>query len=969
MASRKATKNELAKPVRAGNRKAGVTKSGLPRAGRVAKPTKASRKTANTVGGKGLVGDEGYVPSKNTEQLKGSGPGRSSGLAEDVQTGGTLVSIADAMIDSGVVLDAIPTQRDTGVPVLAPRRARTPQQVAERERDRQVSQGRNRDAVVEGVRSGRIAVDTRSAEARQRFFTDDEDQSQEAQDVAAVTGGKLPVTQSPIRTADPSKGLVVTGRDATGKLQVSTQPRGNRLGGTRPLSRSVDKETLSNKKLAKEALAAAEQIQTIDEARQGEGSTGKGTGVEGMQKDALYTTGTAPTASDVGKPYQMIDVEGASTAAIGGAVDATTRTAQTALGRDEAFSRMSTEDRDQIDTLARGAVRGSPARTGGYIGSVVGSSEITPEFKTNVDATIAADSRTAIPEDIVDEQGYSFKDLLKDQPDLYAQLHKAVAGSVNRTSSISTGQGGRRTNTTTGVSDDDYSPILEGRDWRERLSTHLSSLPNDTKRKQLEDQLISAGVHPNSPITPQGEKETINSGSTVRDTVNANFGRMADANKAVSTAVSVMGRRRRGSTNSAPVEAITEQTGSEAARTLGINEATNRIIENEFMQPPSTKPSASALAGRRKVTDPSTGQPVSGKGVMAASQKMPLNAEGAAAPTDDQLKVMQATQPRLAAAFDRRPGMPGAMSITTSSGDVGSIPVRANDASKTDENPWGRGTQTGSVAYPKAAPIPGSLGVQFATPSGPQTGRVVPTTMPTASQIGSMTTREPSGRTPWNSLAPGSQVMVNDGSTDVTSVVRGNNQFGSILGSGGVPATPQNMRRAAARPTRQAGIAQAKVVAGANAEAIRAPIREASTAKREAEFKGVRDARTAMTNTANTDYDTVDFIKDYEALPGRSSGFGGYHSGYTADTGYKVTAPGFGGSQGAIFDSKTGRYGTDTVRVPDPRSDSGTSMDETLTGRGIPMLEGYSTNDDADLEAMAPSAYKKNTNLSSGQFK
>jgi hypothetical protein len=211
--------------------------------------------------------------------------------------------------------------------------------------------------------------------------------------------------------------------------------------------------------------------------------------------------------------------------------------------------------------------------------------------------------------------------------------------------------------------------------------------------------------------------------------------------------------------------------------------------------------------------------------------------------------------------------------------------------------------------------------------------------------------------------------MVNDGSTDVTSVVRGNNQFGSILGSGGVPATPQNMRRAAARPTRRAGIAQAKVVAGANAEAIRAPIRKASTDKREAEFKGVRDARTAMTDTANTNYDTVDFIKDYEALPGRSSGFGGYHSGYTADTGYKVTAPGFGGSQGAIFDSKTGRYGTETTLVPNPRSDSGTSMPETRTGRGIPMLEGYSTNDDADLEAMAPSAYKKNTNLSSGQFK
>ena len=808
MASRKATKAELAKSVNAGNRKSGVTQSGLPRAGRVTKPTKTARKTANTVGGKTLAGDESYVPQAAREPLlKGSGPGRSSGLSEDAEAAATVTTRADAMIDSGADFNPIPTQKDVGVSVLEPKKAVTPQQKTERKAGAKVTQGRQRKSVIEGVQSGRISTDLRSAEARQRFFTDDVDTSPAAVEAAAVTGGKLPVKQSKIRTANPPQGFAVTGRDASGKLKTGIVTRANTLGKTKPLSQSVDKETTRNKREAQTALKAGEAIQSLDEVRQGPGSTGRGAPVEGMTKDAVYTTGTAPTESDIGKPYQMTDITGGSTAAVGGKVEATTRTAQTAVGRDEALASMTTAEKDSMGKPAQQIIKGSPARTGGYIGGTVGSSEITPEFRANVAKTVAADSKTAIPEDIQDEQGYSLKSLLSDRPDIYESISQSVAKSTNRRSSLSIDPQ-RQPKDSRGSKD---APVLEGNDWQERLDSHLATV-NPTKRKDIEDQLIAAGLRPNAPISEAAEKSTKINGITVRASSNDAFGKMASANKAVATEVATSSRRRRGSTRTAPVEAITEQSGKEAARTFAIDEKTNKIIANEYMQPPSTKPSRADLQGRKVITDPATGQPVTGKGVIAASQRIPLTGEGVAQPTSAQLKIMQTTQPRLAPVFDRRPGQPGAMSITTASGDVGSVPIRANDADETEDNPWGRGTQTGSVAYPKAARMPGATSVQFQTPSGPSTRGVAPQAMPTASDIAAISTKEPGGRTPWNSLAPGTEVMVNDGSTGPTSMVR-SSQFGNIQGSGGVPATPENMRRAAARPRREAGIAAAKPIA------------------------------------------------------------------------------------------------------------------------------------------------------------
>lgn len=825
MADRKATKGELAKPIRSGNRKAGVTKSGAPRAGRVAKPTKAERRGGNVVGGATLAGDESYVkkstdkdlisstiPKENrVPQLAGSGPGRSSGLSDDAQTLGTAVTRAGAMADSGVNFDEISEIKDTGVSVLGPKKARSSKQVAESKRAAKVNQGRTRSAVIAGVQSGRIATDNRSAETRQRFFTDDEDQSQEAKDIAAVTGKKVPAIQSKIRTADPTKGFVITGRDpVTKKLISKNVPRTNSLGDTRSLDKSVDKATKRNKNQAVEALGAAESISLIDEMRQGKGSTGKGAPLPGMSKSAIQDQSTALTQSDVGKPIERVEISGGSTSAIGGKVEATVRTVQTALNRDEVLSKMSTEDKREVPKLATDAIRGAPSRSGGYIGSTVGSSEITPEFRANVEAAKAADSRTAIPEDVQDQQGYSLKDLLSDKPELYEDLMKRVAGSKNRRSELAIEPSSNRRSDKGKAN----AMSLEGNDWRERLDSHLASLPNDDARENLTKSLLAVGIRANSPISDSAEKETTINGTTVRSTVNDTFGRIASANKAISTEVAASSRRRRGSRNTNPVEAVTEQTASEAARIFAINEATDRTIAQDYMQPPSTKPSAHALAGRLKVTDPSTGQPVTGKSVMGVVGKMPLNAAGAASPTDADLKILQATQPRLAAAFDRRPGEPGAVSITTASGDVGSIPVRANDGVVSEDNPRGLGTVTGSIAYPKAAPIPGSLSVQFPTPGGLQTGRVVPQDTPTSSTISAMTTREPSGRTPWNTLAGGSQTAVNDGSDGTTSVVRGRrSRFGDIQGSGGVPATPQNLRRAAARPYRQTGIDAAKPVA------------------------------------------------------------------------------------------------------------------------------------------------------------
>lgn len=973
MASRKATKAELAKPVNAANRKSGVTQSGLPRAGRIAKPAKAERKTANTVGGVDLLGDDSYgtyrlnqskkMTKKELEaptlpkearatQLAGSGPGRSSGLSDDVQTKGTLSSVASAIAKSGAKLTEPKRVEvgftDTGIPVLDPKKSITPKQQAERKSAAKVSQGRQRKSVIEGVQSGRIATDLRSAEARQRFFTDDEDQSQEAKDIAAVTGGKVPVKKAPIRTANPRQGLGIVGRDKSGKLVQGAVSRANRLGPVRRLAKSVDKDTTRNRKEAEAALKAGEAIQGIDETRQGPGSTGRGAPVEGMTKDAVYTTGTAPTPADVGKPYKITEVTGGANAALGGKVEATTRIAQTAVGRDEVLSTMNSEDKKSMGNLAQQVVKGAPSRTGGYIGGTVGSSEVTPEFRAKVAETVAADSKTAIPEDITDLQGYSFKDLLSDQPDLYNEIRQSVANAKSRRTEVSTGQGGNRTNTTAGGVEDE-APILEGRDWRERLNVHLASLPNDSARKNLESRLLAAGAHPNSPISEAEEKSTKINGTTVRDSSNEAFGKIASANKAVATEVASVSRRRRGSTRTAPVEAITEQSGKKAARTLAINEATNRTIANDFMQPQSTGPSARALADRNKVTDPTTGQPVTGKGVMAAVGKIPLTGSGAAQPTSDQLSIMKDTQPRLAPVFDRRPGQPGAMSITTASGDVGSIPVRANDGVKSEDNPFGRGTATGeSVAFPKAARMPGSISVQFQTPSGPSTRGVAPKAMSTASSIAAMSTREASGRTPWNSLSPGTEVMVNDGSNGPTSMVR-SSQFGNIQGSGGVPATPENMRRAAARPRREAGISAAKKVEESTRYARLAEIAAPGVKARNREAKDLNDTREALTTGVNKQYDTIGFMKDYDALP----------SGSTSGSKFK-------GSQGAMFSEKTGKYGEEDVLVRDPRSDSGTSLEKTLTGRGIPMLAGYSS-DDADL-GQAPSAYKKNTNLSSGQF-
>lgn len=813
MADRKATKGELAKPIRSGNRKAGVTKSGAPRAGRVAKPTKDERRGGNVVGGATLAGDETYTPTK-VEQLPGSGSGKSSGLSEDAQDYTGLLNIADAMIDSGVVFDSATSagSKDTGVSVLGPKKARSSKQVAESKAAAKVNQGRKRSSVIAGVQSGRIATDNRSAEARQRFFTDDVDTSPAAVEAAAVSGKPLATKQSKIRTADPTKGFAVVGRDpVTKKLISKSVPRTSSLGDTKSLAKSIDKSTKTSKNQAVEALEAAESISLIDETRQGKGSTGKGAPLPGMSKSAIQDQSTALTQSDVGKPIERVEISGGSTASIGGKVEANVRTVQTALGRDEVLSKMSTEDKREVPKLATQTIQGAPSRRGGYIGSIVGSSEITPEFRANVEAAKTADSGTAIPEDVQDQQGYSLKDLLSDKPELYEDLMKRVAGSKSRRSELAIDPSSNRRSDKGKAN----SMSLEGNDWRERLDSHRASLPNDDARKNLDSSLLAVGIRANSPISDSEEKETTINGTTVRSTVNDTFGRISRANKAVSTEVAASSRRRRGSRNTNPVEAVTEQTASEAARTFAINEATDRMIAQDYMQPPSTKPSAQALAGRAKVTDPSTGQPTTGKGVMGAVGKMRLDASGAPSPTDADLAIMQKTQPRLAAIFDKRPGMPGAVSITLPNGDVGSLPVRANDGVVSEDNPKGLGTITGSIAYPKQAPIPGSLSVQFPTPGGLQTGRVVPKDMPTSSTISAMTTREPSGRTPWNTLAGGSQIAVNDESDGPTSVVRGRSSSFGAIGSGGVPATPQNLRRAAARPYRQAGIDAAKPVAEA----------------------------------------------------------------------------------------------------------------------------------------------------------
>lgn len=318
-----------------------------------------------------------------------------------------------------------------------------------------------------------------------------------------------------------------------------------------------------------------------------------------------------------------------------------------------------------------------------------------------------------------------------------------------------------------------------------------------------------------------------------------------------------------------PLESLTVD---DAIRHFGIQEGTRRDTTNEMESFPGKRAGQSALRFRKNVVDPATGKSVSGRAVNAAVANMRVNTQGAAAPTDDELAKMRARQPRLANILSRLPGSAGVtVASVVNPHQLGwHGPIHPDDQARIDAA-YARGTQPvniggreveagiGTITAPKtdavrAYPLsergetPDTVKADVTTPSGTISRRVGVNAIPEVkgeTSAGARLDRDYVKDTMVNAeVNPENKPWVNEAGrhmgtygpvyaptqavlsatekvvapTITPAVVAGRNTT-SFTGSGAyfdptaVPATSQNIQRAAARPTRRAGIAAAKSVA------------------------------------------------------------------------------------------------------------------------------------------------------------
>jgi hypothetical protein len=394
----------------------------------------------------------------------------------------------------------------------------------------------------------------------------------------------------------------------------------------------------------------------------------------------------------------------------------------------------------------------------------------------------------------------------------------------------------------------------------ERAAAFIAQSPNSVKAAERASIIFtgSGGAlgtgstdKPTETTIMRSYKDATGAESTrsLREEVQENWAPYRDKLKAVAAATD------------RPLDSLTVD---DAIRNYGIQEGTRRDTTKEMESFPGKRAGQNALRYRKTVVDPATGKSVSGRAVNAAVANMRVNTQGAAAPTDDELAKMRARQPRLANILSRLPGSAGATVASVVSPHQMGIhgPIHPDDQERIDAA-YARGTQTvniggkeveagvGTVTAPKTDAVraypasergetPGNVRATVTTPSGTTSQRVAVNAIPEvkgATSAGARLDRDYVKKTlVTEALGSDTTPYVNDAgehmggygpvyaphqqiARSTTPAVVAGRDTTAFTGSGAyfdptaVPATRQNIQRAAARPTRRAGLAAARSVA------------------------------------------------------------------------------------------------------------------------------------------------------------
>lgn len=358
-------------------------------------------------------------------------------------------------------------------------------------------------------------------------------------------------------------------------------------------------------------------------------------------------------------------------------------------------------------------------------------------------------------------------------------------------------------------------------------------------------------------MRPYKDATGLDSTRSLREEVQENWAPYRDKLKAVAAATD------------RPLDSLTVD---DAIRNYSIQEGTRRERTKEMESFPGKRAGQDALKYRKTVVDPATGKSVSGRAVNAAVANIRINTQGAAAPTDDELARMRARQPRLANILSRLPGSAGATVASVVSPHQMGIhgPIHPDDQARIDAA-YARGTQPvniggreveagiGTITAPKTDAVraypasergetPDTVRADVTTPGGTISRRVGVNAIPEvtgATSANARLERDYVKDTMVNAeINPENKPWVNEAGRNmgtygpvyaptqavlsatekvvaptITPAVVAGRDTTAFTGSGAyfdptaVPATRQNIQRAAARPTRRAGLAAARSVA------------------------------------------------------------------------------------------------------------------------------------------------------------
>jgi len=842
------------------------------------------------------------LPMSDISPEMGRSPDASTGLSDTTNTGSVGTDLADILDSSGAAFDdaarsvrdieegnvvvvrdnkgkAIP-QYSTGYLLSA----KTKLPPEERNRRNALTEERTTRRQTKLAKSAKnMPVTSKQAAKSQAERLEDVDLSDKGVERAQVLG--RPVMKAPrVVTADPPQAGIRFQKDKQGKIRSSAVPRGN-PAQPKPVSRT-DTALRRRATEAQKALEMSEAVQELDSYRGG--LTRAERADTGRQNDVRL----APVADENVSPQvqstagQYID----QGSAVGGQLVYDETNFNRSVTRGEALANSNNPlNRQQRSYFRR---LNSPAARSGAVTKLDpntrGSSMISNQFRANVQALAEASDATRIKAGetgVIDEQGninytdtagnvvqtspvetyggLPLKDAL-DSPTKFNTVLGRVRKNKRNTEIDPFSRRGNSERTMSSVTEDmeaDLENLGTGGTPSERAASFIAAAPNSVKAAERSamvftgsgGELATGSVDKPTETTimrPYKDASGLESTRSLREEVQENWAPYRDKLKSVAAATD------------RPLDSLTVD---DAIRQYGIQEGTRRDNTKEMESFPGRRAGQSALRYRKSITDPATGKSVSGRGINAAVANVRVNTQGAAAPTDDELARMRATQPRLANVLSRLPGSAGALvaSVVNPHQLGWHGPIHPDDQSRIDEA-YARGTQKvnypgfgeveagiGTVesqktdavrAYPASerGEIPGSVNADFKVPGGTASRKVIVNPIPEVKGTGSAGARVDrdyakktlvtealgSDTTPWvtssgehmGGYGPVYAPHQNIARTTVPAVIAGRDTT-SFTGSGAyfdptaVVATRQNLQRAAARPTRRAGIAAARSVA------------------------------------------------------------------------------------------------------------------------------------------------------------